>query len=454
MIGEGETTPAVPARRRPVVLGLFLPGEGPPLREIAKTAGWYPLVILTTLNVVDELDRAVLGVFAPNIRRYFGINNTAIGAIVGAQLALIIVAAVPVGYWATRLNRARLLRWSAAIWGIFSTATTFAITIPSFVATRLGASIGKASVEPVGKALLADEYPPQAWNRVFAVHNAANPLGAIVGPLIAGAIGLVVTGDDVWRWAFPILTIPTFLALVASRRLHETESQMAKGFLAATITATGAPKGEGFIPSVRRLVGIPTFKRQLVGVGVLGFGLVGILAFGSVFYEDVHHVGEAGRGAIFGILGIANLVGTLWGGTIGERVFQRSPANAIKLIGGGIAAFSVVIAGSVFIPSLPVTVVVQWFGILAVSIAGAPLAAVLSAISPPALRPLMFALLGFCIALFGGVLGGVLVGAVADAANIQVALALLAPFGIAGGLLMATGGRTVDADIAAAAGGS
>jgi MFS family permease len=433
--------------------GLLLPGDGPPMREVAKTAGWYPIVILTVLNSVDELDRAVLGVFAPNLRRYFGINNTALGAIIGAQLALIIIAAVPVGYWATRINRARLLRWSAAIWGLFSTATTFAITLPSFICVRLGSSIGKASVEPVGKALLADAYPPQAWNRVFAVHNAANPLGAVVGPLIAGAIGVFVVGDDVWRYAFPILTIPTFLALIAARRLHETESQMAKQVLGATMTATGAPKGQGFMPSVRRLVGIPTFKRQLVGIGVLGFGLVGILAFGAVFYEDVHGVGEAGRGVIFGILGVANLVGTLLGGSVGERVFQRSPSAAIRLIGGGIAAFSVVIAGSVFIPSLPVTVVVQWFAVLSVSIAGAPLAAVLSSISPPVMRPLMFSLLGFCIALFGGVLGGVLVGAVADATNIQIGLALLAPFGVVGGLLMTRGARTVEADIAAASSG-
>ena len=451
-IDEHEATPARPTLWRRF-FGLFLPGDGPPLRDVVTSAGWYPLVILTTLNVVDELDRAVLGVFAPNLRRYFGINNTAIGAIVGAQLGLIIVAAVPVGYWATRVDRARLLRWSAAIWGVFSTATTFAITLPSFVATRLGASIGKASVEPVGKAFLADQYPPTGWNRVFAIHNAANPLGAIIGPLIAGGLGLFITGDDIWRWAFPVLTVPTFIALVAARRLRETDTHVAKDVLGATITATGAPKGEGFVRSVRKLVRIPTFRRQLVGIGVLGFGLVGIIAFGSIFYEDVHGVGEAGRGAIFTILGVANLAGTLLGGTVGERLFQQSPARCVRLVGGGIAAFSVVIAGSVFIPSLPVTVVVQWFAVVAVSIAGAPLAAILSAISPPILRPLMFSLLGLCIALFGGVLGGVFVGAIADAANIQIALATLAPFGIVGGLLMSRGAETVDADIAAAAGG-
>lgn len=432
--------------------GLFLPGDGPPLREVARTSGWYPLVILTVLNSVDELDRAAFGIFAPEIQRYFGISDTALGAIVGAQFALLITAGVPIGYWATRVNRARLLRWSAAVWSAFSTATSVAVALPAFVLTRLGVGAGRAAVEPVGKAFLADQYPPQAWNRVFAIHNAANPLGAIVGPLMAGGIGLFASGDDAWRIAFPLLTLPTLVTLVAARRLKETEGQMAKQVLGATMSVTGAPKGESFLPSVRRIVRIPTFRRQIVGIGVLGFGLIGILTFGSLFYERVHGLEEAGRGVVFGILGVASLVGTLLGGNIGERVFHASPSRSVYLVGGGIATFSVVIAGSVFIPSLPVTVLVQWFAIVAVSICGAPLYAVLTAITPANLRPLMFSLLGLCIALFGGVLGGVIVGAVTDATNIQVGLAMLAPFGVVGGLLMARGGRTVEADIAKATG--
>jgi MFS family permease len=447
---EASRSPAPKTRHR--VLQLFLPGEGPPLREVAATSGWYPLVILTTLNVVDELDHAVIGVFAPNIQRYFDLNDTALGALIGVQVAMIIVAAVPIGYWAMRTNRARLLRWSAAFWSVFSTATAVAIVLPAFVITRLGSGIGKAAVDPVGKALLADHYPPTTWNRVFAVHNAANPLGGILGPLMAGIIGFLVAGDAAWRLAFPILTVPTIVALVAARRLHETEHQMAKGFIAATMSVTGAPKGEGFVPSVRRLLRIPTFRRQLVGIGVLGFGLVGVLAFGSLFYERVHGLGEGARGVVFTILGFASLIGTLLGGNVGERIFQSSPQRSARLVGLGITVFSVVFASSVFIPSLPITVFVQFFAIVAVSTATAPLYAMLTAITPPNMRPLMFSLLGLCVAVFGGVLGGVIVGAIAEATNIQIGLAALAPSGIIGGLLMARGATTIEADIAAASG--
>lgn len=438
------------ARRR--IARLLSPGDGPPFREIVRERGWYPLVVLTSLNMVDELDRAAFSVFAPNIRRYFDVNNTAIGGIVGAYVALQILAAVPIGYYATRHDRTRVLRWSAAVWSTVSMLTAFAVAFPLFVLSRLGVGVGKASVEPVGRSLLADTYPPNGWNRVFAMHNAANPAGLVLGPLFAGAVALAVGGDGAWRVAFPLLAIPSVLALIASRKLREPDNEAAKGYLAATMSVTGAPVGEGFRSSVKQLLAIPTFRTQLVGIGVLGFGLVGLLAFGSVYFEEVHGVGEGGRGVIFAILATGSLAGTLIGGSVGERIFLASPARAIRLVGSSIAAFSVAISLSGALPWLTVAVVVLWFALAALAIATAPLYSVLAAITPPLLRPLMFSLLGLCIALFGGVFGGVLVGAIADIAGIRAALGSLAPFGVVGGLIMRRASSTVDADIAAAGG--
>lgn len=428
---------------------LLRPVDGPRLGAVVGSVGWYPLVMLTALNVVDELDRAVLGVMAPNIRRYFDIDNTTLGAIVGVQVTLVVFASVPVGYLGTKVDRARLLRWSALAWGAFSAATAFALHLPLFIAARLGTGIGKAAVEPVGKSLLTDYYPPHGWNRVLAVHNAANPLGGIVGPLLAGAIGMIWVGDDTWRWGFILLTIPTFIALVAARRLREPETQMVKSVTAAAIAVTGAPTGMSFREAITSITRIATFRRQLIGIGVMGFAAVGIAVFGAVLFEEEFGIGEGGRGVIGGILATASLAGTLIGGRVGERLFAESPARAVRLVGASIAVFSVVLAAAVFLPTITTVVPMMWIAILFVSISTSPLAAALSAISLPRLRPLMFATLGLCVGLFGGVAGGLLVGAVADAYGIRAGLASVAPFGVLGGLIMATSSRTVEDDIRA-----
>lgn len=431
------------------VLRLFAPGEGPSLREVTRDVGIYPLATLTILNVVDEIDQAALAVFAPNIRDYFGINDKMIGLIIGIQVSLLVIAAVPIGYMATKVNRARLLRWSAVVWSFFSTMTAFALWLPMFMVARFGAGTGKAAVDPVGKSLLADYYPPTTWNRVFAIHNAANPTGNIIGPLLAGAVAWATSfSPDAWRWAFPILTIPTIFAIIMSRKLDEPSVQMAKGYMAATMTVTGAPPELTFRVAAGRIMRIPTFRRQLVGIGVLGFALVGIAAFASILYRDIFGVGEGGRSLIFGFIATASLLGNLMGGTLGERVFQRSPRKAVYLVGTGIAANTVILAAGVFLPKLYMVIGIQWLAILAITLVVAPLNAVMSAICPSRLRSLLLSLVTLSIALFGGVFGGVFVGAISDATgDVRWGLASLAPFGVIGGLLMARGGKTVEADI-------
>jgi len=420
---------------------------GPSLREQIGDGSWYPLAVITALNLVDELDRAVLVVFAPNIRRYFDISNATLGGIVGLQVTLILLVSVPIGYLGTRVNRANLLRVSAAAWATFSAATALAVRLPLFVAARLGTGIGKAAVEPVGRSMLSDIYPPSTWNRVFAIHAAANPLGLVAGPLLAGAVGVVVAGDGAWRWAFPLLAVPSVLVQVSASRLKEHRTRQVKTIDGAELTTESVASEMDFVPSVTRVMKIPTFYRQTVAIGVLGFALVGLAVFSSVLFEEEFGISEGGRGVLLAFIASGSLLGYVVGGPLGERVFLRDPKDAIRLIAGGIVAFSLMIGASVYMPWVAATAVLQWLALGLVAVAVAPLNTVLSAISPPKLRPLMFSLLGVFVALFGGVTGGVLVGALADAYGIRFGMASVVPFGVVGGLLMLRSTSTIEADI-------
>ena len=437
----------VAARGR--VRDLLSPGDGPPLRQIAAYGGWYPLVVITSLNVVDELDRAVLGVFGPNVQRYFGMSDATFGLLVGVQVTALVLLAVPIGYLGTKIDRGRILRWSAVAWSIMSFATTFAVKLPLFFLARFGVGIGKSGVEPVGKSMLTDYYPPNGWNRILAIHGAANPVGALLGPALAFVIAFFAgDGDDIWRWAFPILTVPSVIAVFASWKLKEPENQMVRGLAGATLSVTGAPSGMGFREAATRLVTIPTFKRQIIGIGVLGFGLVGVVAFLNIFLERQYDIDADGRAVIGMVLASAQLLGTLIGGNVGERIFEASPSRAVRIVGGAIAGFSLMLAGAVFLPSVWLFVPAAWVGLFALQVGIAPLYTSLSAISPPRLRPLMFSLLGLMVAVMGGIAGGVIVGMITEATDIRWGLASLAPPGIVGGLLMARGATTIESDIA------
>jgi branched-chain amino acid transport system ATP-binding protein len=319
------------------------------------------------------------------------------------------------------------------------------VRLPFFVVMRLGSGLGKAAVEPVGRSLLSDTYPQSVWTRVFAIHGAANPAGGIIGPLLAGGIGLLIAGDGAWRPAIALLSIPTAVALFSAFKLTEPDTTRSVKRDPEVAVAAHLP----LVASVTRLMKIPTFYRQLVGIGVIGFALVGVATFGSILYEEEFGIGEGGRGLIIAILATASLFGGIGGSRFGERVFAASPARALRLVSASIGLFSLLVALAVFLPTIWLVVALLWIATALVSAGATPLVPIITAISPPKMRPLAFSLLGLYVALFGGVFGGAVIGAIADAAGIRVGLAMLGPFGVAGGLLMARATSTIDADIAA-----
>src|SRR5205085_5206954 len=102
-------------------------------------------------------------------------------------------------------------------------------------------------------------------------------------------------------------------------------------------------------------------------------------------------------------------------------------------------------------PNIAAFVAVLWLASAAVHVSTAPLGTILTSISPPGLRPLMFGLLGLCFALFGGAFAGVLVGWIVDQAGLRTGLLSMMPVYVVAGVLMARAAATIDDDIDALA---
>ena len=105
-----------------------------------------------------------------------------------------------------------------------------------------------------------------------------------------------------------------------------------------------------------------TFRRQMVGMGALGFATIGFLPFLSLYLEKGLHVGEAMRGVIVAVLATATLLGTLIGGRLGERAFQRSPAVACRLVGMSLLCFGAITTVALLVPWGP-RFRKRWFGL-------------------------------------------------------------------------------------------
>jgi len=420
------------------------------LRETLGRWGTAPLAVLFALNVVDELDRIALTVLAPNLRDAFGLSTTALVGIANLGSVMTLVAAMPVAVLAERRNRARIAAVTGVVWSVFAALTGLVTNAAQLGLARVGAGIGKASVEPVHSSLLADAYPVAARGRVFAAHQLANPVAVVLGPLLVGGIVLALPGDG-WRAGFLVPAVLSLLAALAAFRLREpARGRFERGHADDTAPPVDVP-AVTLAASMRRLLQIRTLRSMYFGLGILGFALFGAGSILSLFLEQHHGLGEGGRALVFAVLGVGGLVGMPIGGTVGDRLFRHDPSWPLFLIGAALPVYGVAQAVAVYLPGVSLTVAALVVAQAFVTTTTPAFRLLFASVTPPAMRSVAFGSIGIFMVVFGGFGGGIVFGAIADATSEQLALALLGvPTAIAG-LVITGGARTIRADLAAVA---
>ena len=420
-------------------------GRSADLRATLATYGSAPLLLLTALNLVDELDRVAMITLGPEIQDAFGLSDAGLGAIAGVGGLVTFLAAVPLGVFGDRFRRLPIAGISALVWAVFAGLTGLVRNVGQLALVRLLSGVGKGSVEPVHTSLLSDWYPVHARGRVLAFHRSASPAGLVIGPLLAGGIAAVAG----WRWAFlaavPLTVVPALLVmgLREPRRGQHEEAAVIGERAAAEIELPRVPVGT----AVRRLSDIQSLRYMYTGIGVLGFAVVGAPVIVSLFLEEHLGLSEVGRGVFFSVGAIGPLLGTPFGGAVSDRLFRRNAGWPLHLVALAIPTWAVLLVGSLYLPGV-VPVAIGW--VLAGAVLGVATPAFLqlvSVTSPPAFRGLAFSLFGIYLYVFGGFLGPVVMGAASDAWGPRGALTLLLAPALLAGVLLVRGAKHVPGDI-------
>jgi ABC-type branched-subunit amino acid transport system ATPase component/predicted MFS family arabinose efflux permease len=411
------------------------------------------LLVLASINVVDNLDRNAFVTLSPDIRRTFHLSQAGINGIAGVSSILVVLAALPFAILADRGARVRLAWLAALLWSGLTFLTSFVGSAAQLTLVRTSSGVGQAAIEPVHSSLLSDYYPPAARGRVFSTHQAGIPIAGIVGPALAGGVATLVGGTEGWRWAFAVIAPMGLVVAFLARRLREPERgavDLRIDGSAQDLTA-GPAQGVPFRVGVRQLLAIPSLRHIYFAIGSLGFGLVSAPVLLSQFYESQLHLDSLQRGIVFAIGGVGTFVGLVIGGIAADNLFRRNPGWSLYVAGAGLMVFAVLGSLCLYLPWVPAIVFVSTLANLGTGLVVAPIRQIVAAASPLRLRALAFAMLGIFILLFGGFLGGIVLGSIADATSTRTALTLLVVPGVVAGAIVLRGSRYVVSDIIAAA---
>ncbi len=426
------------------------------LRDVMATSGvgWYPLLAIGGLVIVDELFGFVLSVLGPEIARSLGMSPASLAAVLSAKLLAVALATLPMAALVQRRP------WRASI----SLITAFAWTAATFLAvTVVGVwgllvvviidGVSSGSVRVLHQPLLMDSYPNSARVRVQTAYSAAANVGGVVAPLLVGV--LTAWLGLTWRGVFLAVGFTSLLTACVAVRLrdpgvgHIDDEQVRAAIAASTqanVTEIDVPELR-FGEVVRRLLMIPTVRRALAAQAVFGVLVVPYSTFLLFFLDERWNFGPGKRSVFFAASAVAALISLRFFGPIGERLFRNDPARLVRLASVLLCASVLAIGAGALVPFLvPMVLFFMLSSALAAAL-GPALAVTMLGIVPAQFRPHLAALAGIYLAGIGGFAGALLLGTVDRRfGNAGALVAIIIP-GVIGAALLWGCGNTVNADL-------
>ncbi|MHB1338427.1 MAG: MFS transporter [Bellilinea sp.] len=160
---------------------------------------YFVLSVFFLFMLLHQADKLLIGPLTTPIMEQFQIDEAKMGFVFSGA---ILVGAIfyPVwGYLFDKYSRAKLLALASFIWGSTTWLSAIARNFPTFLASRASTGIDDSSYPGI-YSLISDYFPPKARGKVFGFLQIAQPLGYMIGMLLA----LLLVGAVGWQGVFYI----------------------------------------------------------------------------------------------------------------------------------------------------------------------------------------------------------------------------------------------------------
>ena len=434
-------------------------------RRFAGGAPLLPLVVLAGLQLLDQSVQGAFSVLIPNVRDAFHMSNAGILLVMAIAGGAALVGTIPIAWLADRRSRVAIALVGATLGALFAVGLGLAWTSVAVTVTLAGVSMGQAVIFPTHNSLVTDYYPVRVRPAVFSTLFAGVSVGAMLGVLGGAGLGQAFG----WRAPFFVFPVPILVLVLVGLRLrepvrgrHEEEAllldeaarggpggpeEVAADLAARELDSAAVPTDDPptFGEAWRLVWKIGVLRRIFFALPFLAASLIGFASLASLQYQQTFHLDTLARGLIIAPVQLFSLAGLAVGATVATRLASRERRLVFVMIGGAAfvaAAFAVLFA-------LAPTVGVAFIGnagiVAALAVVGPGVLSTLSVAIPARVRSLGFSF--GAIFVLPGLLVIPVVGAIGDAVGLRYGLLVLVPVFVVGGLIVASAGRLIDADV-------
>jgi MFS family permease len=280
------------------------------------------LALLTGLNFVNYIDRAVIAAVLTPMKAQLGLTNFQAGVLNTAFLVGYFVTAPLFGMRADKGTRKGLITLGVLMWCAATVASGLATGFWSLLAARILVGVGEASYLVLAPTIIDDITPHDRKGSALSVFYLAIPLGYALGYILGGTIAKhwdAAHGGGWpagWQMAFFVVGGPGVVLALTCLLIEEPPRKL--------LDARAK-----LIDGLRELIAIPLYRRALLGycayVGsVAGFSYWAVDFLLRAFPGELD-IGTANQR--FGvILLVSGTIGTMASGRFANRASRSHVA--------------------------------------------------------------------------------------------------------------------------------
>ena len=286
----------------------------PGVAGVGRSRGFI-LAMVTLVYVVNYLDRNILAIALPEIKKEFLLSDAALGFLSGTAFAITYATlAMPLAWIADRANRRNVIAGSMALFSAMTVVCAYAANTLQLVIARVFTGVGEAGTGPSIQSIISDLYPPKQRGAALSIYSS----GLNIGLLVAFFGGGLVVQYYGWRAAFLVSGLPgLFLVLIFLFVVPEPP----RGHVEKLADKTKAPS---FLSTVAFLWSQRSFRWIAIGTALSAFGGYAGITFIPLFLTVSHGMSPAARGFALAVLtGIAGGFGTYIAGVLADWLGKR-----------------------------------------------------------------------------------------------------------------------------------
>ncbi len=378
---------------------------------------WITLFVLTTLNILNYIDRNIFAALVPIMKTDLGFSDAAFGWL-GSTFILSYTLIAPVfGYLGDRGPRTKVMSGGLLLW---SGATAFTGLTTSYLGqffTRMTVGFGEAAYSVISPTVISDYFPKSVRGKTFAIYSCAIPVGSALGYVLGGVLEPIFG----WKHTFFVVGVPGVILTMLLFFLPDPP-RGAQEDDAATIKSSGSLR-----ESYTTLLKNGGFLYTVLGYAAYTF-VVGGLSFWMPSYivRYFEGVSLAEGNKVFGVVTVVGgFIGTVLGGFLADRVERRSGNGYMK-----VSVLAMILSVPLFVYILTIRDFSYFWKVLFVLdvvlfMCISPMdAAVVNAVRPQ-LRATAMALNIFLIHALGDGISRGLMGQISDSSGLAAAMGLM-----------------------------